>query len=296
MGVWIRTVGGEVVTDREIYDLIMLAKSSCPNEFMSAMHKFFNHMNYTCISIEKFYPRTMDDIASDFDNILDGETVRLRHKEEILEFLENEKSSLPLTHSLLIKWYCYCLEKYDDPWLPDSLYDMVMESLFIETEDQQESFPHWMNELPDYDTWDEENYVMGSLVSIHEPKIVVLNDTEECKNHSFSHSYSYYNIIREQISFSFLGVPPKIVWKYFDNFSNNDISLLINGSDCEGMISISVARRISQSLNDENNVQAFRNYVQEHFPDKAQQDIESYLELARVFKCAEDNNLLVCFG
>lgn len=145
-------------------------------------------------------------------------------------------------------------------------------------------FPHWYGRT----MWDDTN---KKLCTNNRP----IGITQGYNGESVSMSYVGYGHLRETISESLLGSSARSVWRLNfyqayrrDTFRRN-IYLLVNGSDCEGIIVPEVVHQIASSLTSERAREMYHK-------NNSDYDIEYFDNLVQVFESASNNGNPVMFG
>lgn len=158
----------------------------------------------------------------------------------------------------------------------------------------QTEFPHWLEDL----RWDD----TGKLINLLEQPIVFMRVPPEKPlgvDYDFSLAYSGYNRFRELISRALLGASPSEVWANPERYSGNDVSLLVNGSDCDGIIMNSVVQKIAKSLNDPESFNKVNELCKKLYKDEPyafEAMPERYENFARMFKDAGNSGLNIRFS
>lgn len=121
-----------------------------------------------------------------------------------------------------------------------------------------DEFPHWRGPQ----MWDDLGEVVDEwLFYIPEPDF---ENTDSSKSFSVSMSHPEYSLFRELVSLTFLNATPRDVWKDPEKYSHDNIWLLVDGSDNEGIISNHVVQKISSVLNDPLSLDKFSDAVGIH--------------------------------
>lgn len=145
-------------------------------------------------------------------------------------------------------------------------------------------FPHWFGRT----MWDGTN----KKICTNNRPIGIVQDYD---GESVSMSYGGYGNLRNSISESLLGASPKSVWgmNFYqayrrDTFRRN-IYLLVNGSDCEGIIVPEVVHQIASSLTSDRAREMYHK-------NNSDYDIGYFDQMVQVFDSASKNGNPVMFG
>ena len=119
--------------------------------------------------------------------------------------------------------------------------------------------------------------------------------TEDTAEHHFrAGSYSGYNLFRNILSHALLGVPADMVWEDEASFEGRPGYEMVNFSDCNGVISWSIAEKLYNDL--VGNRDKFVAYVKERFGedlDEGEHLVYVYDNFITGFELAKDNGIMV---
>ncbi len=154
-----------------------------------------------------------------------------------------------------------------------------------------EGFPHWSGDLK----WD------GTEDSITQfPMMLIIKDKpSNAPDYDFSMSYSGYNRFREIISEAIIGVLPQEVWANPNKYEKNYLTLLVNGSDCEGIIESSVVKKISIALNAPESFDKIKETLAKIYPNDEYTStsmLERYGYFAEMFKATAETGYNIMFS
>lgn len=127
---------------------------------------------------------------------------------------------------------------------------------------------------------------------------VYLDTFDTVQHHFRAGSYSGYNGFRDRLSKALLGVEASAVWEDPASFEGRPGYEMIDFSDCEGVISSSVADKLHKDL--VGNREVFEKHLIEEFDadndkpfDPISLDMETYDDFIYAFKLASENGVVV---
>ena len=123
---------------------------------------------------------------------------------------------------------------------------------------------------------------------------VYLDTFDTVQHHFRAGSYSGYNGFRNRLAKALLGVEASAVWEDPATFEGRPGYEMIDFSDCEGVISSSVADKLRQDLIENRDV--FKAHLIEVFGqhlDGIEWDMETYDNFIYAFELASENGVVV---
>ena len=123
---------------------------------------------------------------------------------------------------------------------------------------------------------------------------VYLDTFDTVQHHFRAGSYSGYNGFRNRLSKALLGVEASAVWEDPATFEGRPGYEMIDFSDCEGVISSSVADKLRQDLIENRDV--FKEHLTEVFGqhlDEIEWDMGVYDNFIYAFELASENGIVI---
>jgi len=123
---------------------------------------------------------------------------------------------------------------------------------------------------------------------------VYLDTSDTVQHHFRAGSYSGYNRFRNLLSKALLGVEASAVWEDPASFEGRPGYEMIDFSDCEGVISSSVADKLRQDLMKNRGI--FKKYLDSivrYDENESKWELETYDNFIYAFELASENGVVV---